>query len=121
MTPDPLITALDALSTPVAGFRQIDPRAAWPHIQELRRIDVREPHEFNGPLGHAPGAELVPLSTVAAQAGGWDRQAPLLLICRSGGRSGQAAAALARMGFARLYNMNGGMTLWNEQGLPVER
>jgi len=121
MTPDPLLPALDALSTPVANFRQIDPRAAWPHIQAIRRIDVREAPEFNGPLGHIAGAELIPLSTVPAQAAGWDRQAPLLLICRSGGRSGQAAAALARMGFAHLYNMSGGMTLWNDQGLPVER
>lgn len=111
---------LDALSTPGPGFRQIEPRAVYPHLAGLRRIDVREPHEYTGPLGHAAGAELVPLATVTAQAAGWDRGAPLLLICRSGGRSGQAAAALARMGFTRLYNMSGGMMLWNDQGLPVE-
>ncbi|MCE9668195.1 rhodanese-like domain-containing protein [Myxococcus stipitatus] len=74
-----------------------------------RLIDVREPDEFTGPLGHLPGAELVPLGTLEATLGGWARQAPLLLICRSGGRSEQAARMLARSGFRHLYNLAGGM------------
>jgi rhodanese-related sulfurtransferase len=76
---------------------------------EVRRIDVREPDEFVGPLGHLPGAELVPLGTIEAAAASWPREQPLLLICRSGARSARAANLLAGHGFTKLYNLAGGM------------
>jgi sulfur dioxygenase len=76
---------------------------------EVRRIDVREPEEFEGPLGHLPRAELVPLPSLEAASDSWPREAPLLLICRSGRRSVTAAQLLARRGFGRLYNLKGGM------------
>ena len=76
---------------------------------KVRRIDVREPDEYTGPLGHLPGAELVPLGTLEAASATWPREAPLLLICRSGGRSAKAAQALAQRGFKHLYNLAGGM------------
>lgn len=76
---------------------------------KVRRIDVRDPDEFSGPLGHLPGAELVPLGTLETASTSWPREAPLLLICRSGGRSTKAAQALAQRGFKNLYNLAGGM------------
>ncbi|WP_375765274.1 rhodanese-like domain-containing protein [Archangium gephyra] len=76
---------------------------------QVRRIDVREPDEYTGPLGHLPGAELVPLGTLEAASASWPREQPLLLICRSGGRSAKAAQALAQRGFSHLYNLAGGM------------
>lgn len=76
---------------------------------DVRRIDVREPDEYTGPLGHLPGAELVPLGTLEAACADWPRDAPLLLICRSGARSTRAAQALAQRGFRHLYNLAGGM------------
>lgn len=82
-------------------LKQLDP--------SIRMIDVREPDEFTGPLGHLPGAELVPLGTVERASESWSREKPLLLICRSGGRSASAATALASRGFTRLYNLVGGM------------
>lgn len=75
----------------------------------VRFIDVREPDEYTGPLGHLPGAELVPLGTLEAASASWAREQPLLLICRSGGRSAKAAQALAQRGFRHLYNLAGGM------------
>lgn len=75
----------------------------------VRRIDVREPDEYTGPLGHLPGTELVPLGTLEAASASWSREQPLLLICRSGGRSATAAQALAQRGFRHLYNLVGGM------------
>lgn len=81
-----------------------------------RRVDVREPSEFEGPLGHLPGAELVPLSTLPEKAAAWPRDVPLLLICRSGARSLKAARLLAELGFTSLYNLEGGMLAVNEAG-----
>ncbi|RKG60286.1 rhodanese-like domain-containing protein [Corallococcus sp. CA054B] len=85
---------------------------------EVRRIDVREPDEFTGPLSHLPGAELVPLGTLEAASASWPREQPLLLICRSGGRSSKAAQALAQRGFKHLYNLAGGMLAVREPRAP---
>ncbi len=98
-----------------AGYRDIPVAAARQHLSELRLVDVREPDEFVGPLGHMLGAELVPLATVENAASRWDPEVPVLLICRSGARSGRAAAALAARGFRNVFNLTGGMLAWVEQ------
>ncbi|KFE62010.1 rhodanese-like domain-containing protein [Hyalangium minutum] len=85
-----------------------------------RRIDVREPAEFDGLLGRLPGSELVPLATLLDATVPWPRDVPLLLICRSGARSMKAARLLAEQGFTSLYNLEGGMLAVNEAGLTVE-
>lgn len=79
-----------------------------------RLIDVREPDEYDGPLGHLPGTELVPLGTLERASETWPRDRPLLLICRSGKRSVSAAELLSKHGFQTLYNLVGGMTAVRE-------
>jgi len=103
------------------GVRDISPADVKAAAGAVRIVDVREPSEFNDQLGHIAGAELVPLATVAAAAQSWDRDAELVLVCRSGGRSGRAATGLVQLGFKRVMNMTGGMMAWNAAGLPVER
>jgi rhodanese-related sulfurtransferase len=103
------------------------PYAEWT-VEEVHRrlgavrlVDVREPHEYVGELGHIRTAELVPLATVGAAADAWDRTQPLVLICRSGARSARAALELIAKGFTQPINMAGGMMAWNAHSLPVER
>ncbi len=102
-------------------FRDVTPADVESHASSVRLVDVREPHEFTGELGHIAKAELVPLSTVVAASAGWDKAQETVLICRSGNRSGQAASKLAQMGFSRLSNMVGGMLRWNSEQRPVAR
>jgi sulfur dioxygenase len=83
--------------------------SAMPSATAVRRIDVREPSEFDGPLGHLPEAELVPLDSLPTAALSWSPAEPLLLICRSGNRSLKAARLLAERGFLQLFNLEGGM------------
>lgn len=104
-----------------AGYREISPLAALHHLFDLRLVDVREADEYLGPLGHIAGAELVPVSTIAAAATGWERDRPILVICRSGARSARAATTLAAMGFRALFNLTGGMLAWEANGLPALR
>lgn len=106
----------EATRTPV-GFLELPIQKFAPLLGHIRVVDVREPHEFEGELGHLPGAELVPLGELEAQAEAWDREAPLALVCRAGARSGQGAMRLQRMGFTQVVNLSGGMLLWREQGL----
>lgn len=84
----------------------------------LRIIDVREPHEYCNELSHVAGAELLPMDQVAEAMAGWDKEAPLLMVCRSGRRSGIICQQLANAGFAEVYNLDGGMIAWNEAALP---
>jgi glyoxylase-like metal-dependent hydrolase (beta-lactamase superfamily II)/rhodanese-related sulfurtransferase len=86
-----------------------------------RIVDCREADELTGPLGKIPGVEHVPLGAIRAAAERWDRAAPVVILCRSGGRSGKAALELMELGFTRVASMRGGMTRWNDARLPVER
>lgn len=88
------------------------------HMGEFRLVDVRQPAEAQGPDGAIEGAELVPLATLADTAERWDRDAPIVVLCRSGGRSGQAALGLLGMGFEHVASMRGGMMAYN-QSAPV--
>ena len=83
-------------------------------------IDVRGPDEWNDALGHIARAELVPLEHLANAAQDWDRTRRLVTVCRAGGRSGQAAMILERLGFHHVASMRGGMLAWNQARLPTE-
>ena len=86
-----------------------------------RPVDVREAAELMGELGHVEGIEHVPLAGLVGAASTWDRASPVLLVCRTGRRSGDAALHLAAMGFEKAVSMRGGMVAWNEARLPVVR
>jgi rhodanese-related sulfurtransferase len=103
-----------------AGVPEIG--ADWLAIDLSRAqiVDVREPDEYRGDLGHIPGAVLAPLDTLSGAALTWSREAPLITVCRAGGRSGKAALALAGRGFRRVASLQGGMLAWNEKHLPIE-
>jgi rhodanese-related sulfurtransferase len=82
-------------------------------------IDVREPNEFAEV--RAEGAVLMPLSTFMLHYTELPRDRPLLMICRSGARSGQATAFLMANGWADVVNVAGGTLAWERAGLPVHR
>lgn len=93
------------------GVQQISVTEAAQRMDKgVRIVDVREPGEYSA--GHIPGVELVPLATVAKAAAGWDKDQPLMLICRSGNRSNIAAHKLEDLGFKDLANVQGGMNAW---------
>ena len=85
-----------------------------------RIVDVREQHEWDA--GHIPGAELIPLGTVAQAA---PERLPrkderIVLHCAAGVRSAVAAYQLQQIGYTKVASMAGGFGAWCELGLPVE-
>lgn len=102
-----------------AGIPEV--RAEWlnEHVRDVRLVDVREPSEFEGELGHIRSAELVPLGSLEKHAAEWDRDRPVVAVCRSGGRSAQATVILRRLGFTKVANLSGGMIRWRAAGLPT--
>ncbi len=83
--------------------------------ENLHLIDVREPHEnqeFN------IGGTLVPLGKIQTmQLDELEeyKNDELIMYCRSGSRSGQAALMLEMAGFTTVVNLTGGMLNWREQ------
>jgi glyoxylase-like metal-dependent hydrolase (beta-lactamase superfamily II)/rhodanese-related sulfurtransferase len=86
-------------------------------------IDVREPEEFTGELGHIPGSILIPLKELPTRANEIEayKDKDVIVICRAGVRSTTAAAILTGLGFEHVSNLKGGMLDWDDQNLPVER
>ena len=103
-----------------AGIWEVQPNWLEEHLREVQILDVREPEEFNGPLGHVPGAQLIPLGALVGKAGDMQKQTPIVVVCRSGARSAQATVVLGKAGFDKVANLSGGMLRWRAQRFQVE-
>jgi len=103
-----------------AGIWEMQPNWLEEHAGEVQVVDVREPEEFNGPLGHVEGAKLVPLGQLADRMKTLTKEIPIVTVCRSGARSAQATLILGKAGFERVANLSGGMLRWRAQRFPVE-
>jgi rhodanese-related sulfurtransferase len=104
-----------------AGIDEIEPEWVAAHRDRVQLIDVREPHEFEGSLGHIEDAVLIPLGQLPVRLEKIEPSQPIVTVCRSGGRSAQAFVLLKRAGYAQVANLTGGMLHWHEYGLPVIR
>jgi glyoxylase-like metal-dependent hydrolase (beta-lactamase superfamily II)/rhodanese-related sulfurtransferase len=102
-----------------AGIWEIAPHALMEMKAPVQVIDVRQPDEYTGPLGHIEGAQLIPLPELAHRTEEIDKSRPAVMVCRSGARSAQATNILQRAGFDRVANMTGGMLRWRSEGHPV--
>jgi rhodanese-related sulfurtransferase len=82
-------------------------------------IDVREPVEFAG--GHLACARLIPLAELEQRLGELPGDQPIVVVCKSGKRSGQGASLLQAKGFKQVSTLEGGLTAWAAAGLPLDR
>jgi len=87
--------------------------------ESIRLVDVRGRDEWMGPDGRLAGAELVPMTHLDEESGKWNTDEPVILYCRSGGRSDRAAVDLEGKGFRRVASMKGGILRWAALGLPI--
>lgn len=82
--------------------------------EALNLVDVREPHEhadFNiggilKPLGEVRAMQIDEIEDL--------KDKEVIVYCKSGNRSGQAAMLLETMGFSNVVNLTGGMMRWQE-------
>jgi adenylyltransferase/sulfurtransferase len=81
-------------------------------------IDVREPHEYD--ICRIEGSVLIPLGDLPARVGELDPTVELVMQCRSGVRSGKAAAFLRERGFRSVHNLTGGILAWIDQVDPSQ-
>lgn len=128
---DPLIPPIGVLPTPQRMFRvnwvaslERSPSGVPLHTPEfvarqgrgVRIVDVREPEELTGPLGHIPGSDWVPRDRAMTLAERLERDAPVILVSRAGERSAQLADALEQRGMRFVASLRGGMVAWRALG-----
>ena len=119
-TPPPEEPSWAPLTFTFAGIFEIQPHALEEHAPSIQIVDVREPDEFNGPLGRIKGSISIPLGELPRRLDELARDRPIVAVCRSGARSAQASVLLAKSGFSRVANLAGGMLRWRGEGQPVD-
>lgn len=85
-------------------------------------VDVRSTDEFAA--GHVPGAVNIPLDQVGSRVDevrALQKKGEVVLYCRSGRRTAQAAQTLESAGLTGLRHLEGDMQGWEAAGLPVEK
>ncbi len=99
---------------PKAEYKKLSAQDAKARIDSgdaLIILDVREDDEFAA--GHIPGAVLLPVGQITSRAGDVlpDKDAEILLYCRSGNRSRTAAMQLIELGYTNVHDF-GGIISW---------
>jgi sulfur-carrier protein adenylyltransferase/sulfurtransferase len=110
-------TAMD-VPRPGQGVPQLTVTELKQRLDEgaaLQLVDVREPFEWDIGNLSAYGARLIPLDQVLERRGEIDRNADVVIYCRSGSRSAGAVRQLQAHGYSRIWNLKGGMNAWAEQ------
>jgi sulfur-carrier protein adenylyltransferase/sulfurtransferase len=103
----------------MSGPTQISPAELKARLQAGEPptlLDVREPWEIA--IAALPGILVIPLNEIPQRWQELDAQADIVVICRSGMRSQNAATFLVRQGITHVYNLAGGMLAWSREVDP---
>lgn len=105
------------------GVKEVDTAAALQLINHKNALvlDVREPGEYEA--GHVLNSRLIPLGKLKERMGELEKHKDksIVVVCRSGNRSGTACHLLGKQGFAQVYNLAGGIQAWQKANLPLEK
>jgi rhodanese-related sulfurtransferase len=108
-------------STSTAGATDMDVVEFSKKITEsgVVILDVRTPGEFAE--GFIEGAQMIDFQSgnFETEIGSLDKDVTYAVYCRSGNRSGQAVKIMQDAGFLNLFNLEGGVIDWANQGMPL--
>ncbi|MDC7998493.1 rhodanese-like domain-containing protein [Gilvibacter sediminis] len=87
----------------------------------IQLLDVRTGEEFL--TGHLKNSHNICVTDddFEEKAASLDRDKPVYVYCKKGGRSARAAEILKEMGFKKIYDLKGGIVLWEESGQDTEK
>ena len=107
----------------IRGIKEADCTAALQLINHKKALvlDVREESEYKA--GHILNSKWIPLGKLSERVGELEKykEQPVVVVCRSGNRSGSACTALGKYGFTQAYNLAGGVMAWQKANLPLEK
>lgn len=103
------------------GIAEIGPKELQARLASAEPpllIDVREQWEYD--VANLPAARLIPLGQLESRLAELEayRDRPVVVHCRTGGRSGKACEFLRSKGFTRVENLRGGIDLWSREVDP---
>jgi rhodanese-related sulfurtransferase len=100
-----------------AGIWEVESHWLGEHLGEVQVIDVRPKEEIErGPLGLIHGSRVIALADIDKAAAELPKDKPIVVVCRSGGRSAQATVKLQKAGFDKVANLAGGVLRWRAFG-----
>jgi len=111
-------TGLPAFSRNAAGFMDLSVKqlAESMSSKNFTLVNVHVPHQED-----LPGTNLsIPFDKITASLDKLPgKEAPIVLYCRSGAMSTEAAAALAAAGYTKIYELDGGFNAWKAAGYKI--
>lgn len=116
-----LMSLTSCIKKQVEGVQVVDIAAYEQQLKqpEIQLIDVRTPEEFSE--GHIENAKNINImgDDFDAQVVALDKTKPVMVYCKSGGRSAKASARLKELGFTTITDLEGGITNWNSENKPT--
>jgi rhodanese-related sulfurtransferase len=103
-----------------ASYKNIGPDdlATMLKVKDFELIDVHIPEQ-----AHIPGTDqFIPFDEIVDHQANFpeDKDAKIVLYCRSGNMSRTAAESLLELGYTNIYNLVGGINAWQQMGYGVE-
>lgn len=88
-------------------------------MDDVQLLDVRTPEEFDE--GFIAGAQNIDFEseTFNEDIQKLDKTKPVILYCRTGGRSARCAKRMIEAGFVKVYDLDGGISAWEHEGFKV--
>lgn len=115
------LLVMDILKGFNRSFQFVQPADATRMINHENAVvlDVRDEKDYKS--GHILNAIHVPMGLLEGQLGKLEkyRETPVIVCCRTGQVSQGSCTLLAKNGFAKLYNLRGGMMGWTGANLPT--
>ncbi len=89
--------------------------------KEKTILDVRTPGEYSE--GHLADAKNIDYykDDFKQQVSKLDKNKPVFVYCKAGGRSGSATEILTELGFTKIFDLQGGITSWKQANKPVTK
>ena len=100
----------------------VTPKQANKVLQDktIQIIDVRTPQEFaEGHIKNAKNIDFMASSSFTTNINTLDKEKPILVYCRSGKRSNESVKTLLKVGFTKIYDLEGGILNWKTKSLPI--
>jgi rhodanese-related sulfurtransferase len=103
-------------SAQVLDVVSYEKKMTQPNVQ---LVDVRTPEEFNeGHLENAVNIDFM-ADDFDVKVASLDKEKPVMVYCKSGGRSAKSAARLKELGFKTISDLEGGITNWTSEDKPT--
>lgn len=118
-----LLLILFLLNEMARGIKSVSPQglATLVNQQNARVIDVRDAPQFRE--GHIAGSENIPYSRLGEHIEQLkkDGERPIVIVCNIGQTAGPAGQQLRTAGLTQVFKLEGGISNWRGQSLPLVR